>query len=506
MPKTMLKVAGFKGFLRVGWYLPVSAGGQSGQKVDTMPGLMGSRLHVAIFALLGCLALVSLLWPAGGDQAFFMYVANTIRDGGLPYVDAWDIKGPLTYLLYLPYAWTGSFVAIRLIDCAFLAVALFSLYRWTTKLAGKDAGMVAVAILGVYYLTLGWWNTAQPDAWASMLLLIALERKSAHSDRALPAILLVAALLLKISFLIYVPLYFFTGRSLVKDLTLVGAVLLAAIGVMAASGILIPYLEAHLEFSAFHQTIKVGGSLTSVISATLLKLSGWPFLLFLVPVAVGIKYSNERWILGFWCVLALASIVIQGKLWEYHWITLYIPLAILTGVGLARIGMRAVTGALLLFFVANSIWRLPPSGSLTMLPGLVSGKTSLAEYQSSFVFSPYSYPASRQVADWVCLNTEEDARLLIWSDDPLIACLAKRRIAGAYLSAYPLIYGGSHLVTAKHADRQLAQLIADPPDLVIVNGDSIDSRFGQDRELADFVIARYVKDTSIAGFTLLRKK
>ena len=54
----------------------------------------------ALLALAIVWAFASLSFPFGWDQGIFAWVGSTIVDGGLPYRDAWDIKGPLTYYVY----------------------------------------------------------------------------------------------------------------------------------------------------------------------------------------------------------------------------------------------------------------------------------------------------------------------------------------------------------------------------------------------------------------------
>ena len=55
-------------------------------------------LSAAALGLLAALAaVVSLWWPYGWDQGAMAWVGDTIVDGGMPYRDAWDVKGPLTY-------------------------------------------------------------------------------------------------------------------------------------------------------------------------------------------------------------------------------------------------------------------------------------------------------------------------------------------------------------------------------------------------------------------------
>ena len=54
-----------------------------------------------VIVVLFLLALDSIISKPGGDSAIFIYVAQGILEGDIPYLDRWDHKGPLLYLLNL---------------------------------------------------------------------------------------------------------------------------------------------------------------------------------------------------------------------------------------------------------------------------------------------------------------------------------------------------------------------------------------------------------------------
>jgi hypothetical protein len=117
----------------------------------------GAFRAVAALVLFALLALFARLWslqmPLSEDAGAYLYVADTIRDGGLPYVDAADNKGPLTYLLFgaLDLVTGGSTTALRLtlvLACALTALAVAARVR---RAAGDWPGLgagVAMALLG----------------------------------------------------------------------------------------------------------------------------------------------------------------------------------------------------------------------------------------------------------------------------------------------------------------------------------------------------------------------
>ncbi|MEP6779943.1 MAG: hypothetical protein ABJC26_08645, partial [Gemmatimonadaceae bacterium] len=42
----------------------------------------------------------SLIWPLSWDEGIFAWIGGVLLKGGTPYVDAWDVKGPVTYFVY----------------------------------------------------------------------------------------------------------------------------------------------------------------------------------------------------------------------------------------------------------------------------------------------------------------------------------------------------------------------------------------------------------------------
>ena len=84
-----------------------------------------------VIAVLFALALDSFITRPGTDSAIFMYVAKGILEGDIPYLDRWDHKGPLLYVLNLS-AWSltkrggsGSFKASSCLEQPVLPFCCF---------------------------------------------------------------------------------------------------------------------------------------------------------------------------------------------------------------------------------------------------------------------------------------------------------------------------------------------------------------------------------------------
>ncbi len=110
-----------------------------------------SALAIALWSvvLIGLLALrlPAVAEPAGNDQSLYMYVADQIRHGGVPYLDAWDQKPPGVAFMYaaLRTLWPDE-SAVAIGDLLAAAVAAAWLVAIGRRAIGGAAGYLAAAI------------------------------------------------------------------------------------------------------------------------------------------------------------------------------------------------------------------------------------------------------------------------------------------------------------------------------------------------------------------------
>jgi len=100
-----------------------------------------------MWLLVGLWGVCSLSYPFGWDQGLFAYVGSVINEGGLPYRDAFEIKGPATYYLFALAQWVfgHNLWGIRVFDLAGLAAAAYLIARTTERYTGPAAGRYMVA-------------------------------------------------------------------------------------------------------------------------------------------------------------------------------------------------------------------------------------------------------------------------------------------------------------------------------------------------------------------------
>jgi 4-amino-4-deoxy-L-arabinose transferase-like glycosyltransferase len=115
-------------------------------------------------------ALGTLFYPLGRDQGIFGWAGDVILKGGVPYLDAWDQKGPATYYTYAlaQAAFGRNTWGIRVLDLLFVLAGCVFLRSLARQLGGKSAGTLAAVLFACLYFRLGYWSTAQPDGWASI--------------------------------------------------------------------------------------------------------------------------------------------------------------------------------------------------------------------------------------------------------------------------------------------------------------------------------------------------
>jgi len=88
-------------------------------------------LYLVLYGYACLIAFSSLWWPMGRDQGILAWVGDTILNGGLPYRDAWDVKGPASHYVYALVGWLfgRNQWGIRLLDLLLVFAASLALWR-----------------------------------------------------------------------------------------------------------------------------------------------------------------------------------------------------------------------------------------------------------------------------------------------------------------------------------------------------------------------------------------
>ena len=99
-----------------------------------------------VIAFLFVLAVDSFISNCGGDACLFIYVAEGILQGEIPYLDRWDNKGPLLYLLHAIGLMTNEEWGIWAIQGLFLLGTVWFAFTLLRKLFGLLPALFALAV------------------------------------------------------------------------------------------------------------------------------------------------------------------------------------------------------------------------------------------------------------------------------------------------------------------------------------------------------------------------
>jgi hypothetical protein len=186
---------------------------------------------------------------------------------------------------------------------------------------------------------------------------------------------------------------------------------------------------------------------------------GWQLLVWLCLAGAFSALMRRRRVHAAGVVFAfllssVAAALVQGKLFEYHWIPILPPMAILSSVSLVwlrreiggqaddqRYDMRSVFGVvvivgLLLLMGYDHLSRY------RRLLAYATGRLSAERYYAQFdIGGDFSHEGAHSAAMYLRDHTKPDETAMIWGVEPLINFLSGRRSPTSYISFYVLIPG-----------------------------------------------------------------
>ncbi len=112
-------------------------------------------LNVGWAVVIVTLLLFALEWFVGApnrDSSVFIYVAQGILEGDVPYLDRWDHKGPLIYLLNAIGLAIFGMWGLWLLEMAFLIATVWLAYIVLRRQFGFAAAFFPMAVLAGYFL------------------------------------------------------------------------------------------------------------------------------------------------------------------------------------------------------------------------------------------------------------------------------------------------------------------------------------------------------------------
>lgn len=515
-------------------------------------------IGVAILAVL-LVALPIMTYPMGRDQGMYANIARSILDGGLPYVDMWDIKPPAIYYLYALNigVFGGGAMAIRVLDLIAVPLGMLAVYWLGKRLSGYAvAGFFSALIYAVFYFTETFASLTQSDslitvpmAWAVVFALDVVSYERGSRPALIRAFLAGALCALTIWFKHYYALFVlavvvnhlitrFTDSDIAplwRRFPLKESLAFALGGLPVG---LIPLLY-FLSNGVFDEILIVAEgtarynaqsaqSFESFVSQlggyVVFRWQHWGVMLVLaLSWLIAPKIKRAEWhIVWLWIVAGLGFVLIQAKGFDTHWIPLLPPLALLAGSALAgwlmAISERfnntqrmltilgTVATVLLLAIVAKDTWVRGWS--------YITGTETRAQYWQNFQGNDFKPWESDRLIRYLDKRTQDGQTLYVWGFRPEVAYLTNLRPATRFQAHFPLV-GDYYPEEWKQENVETLWATMPPYVLVMqadwmpwVTGSNDDSAvlLTQYKDLEDWLIFNYERVREFGDFIVWQHK
>ena len=493
----------------------------------------------------------------GRDQGIFAVVGRTLLEGGMPYRDAWDFKPPGIFFVY---ALAGATVrGIRLLEIAAWISLVFAFRRLSAiylqkPLAGTIGGMVAVAA----HVQLEFWHTAQPESFGVVLIawaMVFVARATMASDLTPAArwwrlfaggVCYGLASLLKPTMGVAAIGSLLTAVLVDRREQRVGArailaavpagivaPALACVAFFAARGALPHMLHALVEFAPNYTAL--GWQNVRPLRVGVELISRWLFeFSYLVPVGLACVWlvrSSRTFADGLAHVCAvtvclLGGVLVQGKLFPYHFDAALPLTALVAGWGLWALWDRlrhstpgiAAYGVLIVL-TATLHDRSPDlvdsfsHRSALRLQAWLEPSHGDAIRERLYSVADYRAGDNRRAADWLRTETAPDAAVFVYGFTPELYIASNRRLASRYIYTVPQKAkwsrheARSRLLNELHRSRPAALLVEHDDVMPWVDGTMNDSAGDLERfaELRSVIGTDYRKEPSVGKFDVYRR-
>lgn len=140
-----------------------------------------NKKQIIIFNVLIIMAFILTLqnvcMPIGqrmnySDSSIYQYIGSIMLKGKMPYIDAFDHKGPILYLINM----IGCLINIRwgiwLIDLIFMSGIMMYAYKLSNKFLNSEAALIVVLII-MPIISRGYWIGNTPDFYATFFIMVA---------------------------------------------------------------------------------------------------------------------------------------------------------------------------------------------------------------------------------------------------------------------------------------------------------------------------------------------
>jgi 4-amino-4-deoxy-L-arabinose transferase-like glycosyltransferase len=479
-------------------------------------------LGLLLLVILALAALPTLLYPLTRDQGAYSYMADLMMKGGVPYRDAWDLKPPAIYWLYLlAFQLFGrSEFAVRLFDVLYTLLSAASIYLLANEVFSdrRVAALSAWTYAFCYCLLLHFYAVANPESFVVPFLALMAYGvvRSMRRHRHVP--MLISGIAGGLSFW-FKPT---AGVVVLGMLAWALAVMwrerrtmdeaLRSLAVLAAGGLLglVPVglylygrgLQELLELWRVYGTgaylgargLALGEGPLAVLDVIMGYARDWQLLVWLsLTGVVALCLERRRNPAGLAVVVLLlaniAVVFLQGKLFEYHWIPAFAPAAILSATSLTQIwdewrsiassrewGSTSMTAIFAVVVVAGLLlWTgYDHLARYRRTAAYLCGRMTAEQYDAQFdIGQDFSRTGTQRAAMYLRDHTRPNETAMVWGAEPLVNFLAERRSPTKYIFSYMLAgQGRDPNVEARRLDLLRELQNAPPAYIVLVENDA----------------------------------
>ncbi len=414
-------------------------------------------LGVTFFALV--LGVSTLYFPRlKTDTAIYTYIAKIIIEGGIPYRDAWDVKGPGIFYVYsiCLLVFGTSDIALRIFDLLWQLGTGLVLYNLGVRIFGKvQAGIIAGLSYLLTYFSHHFMDLANADGYLSLPLSLGIlfflrsfdSEPVYNYNIGLSGFFIGVACLFKLPLgLLGVPILLFTFLSRRNDKEGIlnrtiplaigfGVPILLSCGFLYTRGGLKEYLITQFLFAPeYVSSAKINWTFSCFVDRFLHPefFPGY-FMLFLTALWIGMaifgkkKISHNINLLLAWLGITIFVLFWHGKFHSVHFLPPIAPLALLSAGAFDHFSqIRTLRASWLYCFYVGVI-------SLFLLIPILRFQKNIqflkTAFNKSYVEGPW-----KKLGNNIKKRTNPEDRIFVWGNVPLIYLKAERKSASRFIN------------------------------------------------------------------------
>jgi len=433
---------------------------------------------------------MSLSYPFGWDQGILSWAGHVVVRGGMPYRDAWDMKGPVAYYVFaLTEAIFGvNLWGVRVGDAAFLTLTSACIGRAVSKLTDPATGRWSAILFYLWYASHSYWHTAQPDGWAGMLMAVVMLPALVQGDLIGPLKMGLAGAcvglmsLVKPTYAVFLVLPLLSSFSTRASRWVVDAAAVMG-GWIVPIALCVGWFEAHgalrdlwavyvrypstayTELGALAFGERARGLVEYLFQAPVMAV-GLPMVI-VGALALWQTHRAPALALVSWILLVAFIVVLQGRFFAYHWLPMLPAAVVLGAVGFQAVLPRAKALVITLVAVSVSHCLVPIVFEQMRFVSWITGRTDTAHYYDGYGEAGNDMRA----VDWL-RNRAREGKVFVFGWNTGIAWLGHRETVSRFGFSMPLLIGEGLDVRAEYRDELLRTLRADPPTYIILGTQS----------------------------------